>query len=32
MFIARKGSWNRSKPTGFDVVTVSATRTASRRR
>jgi glucose/arabinose dehydrogenase len=24
MFIARKGSWNRSKPTGFDVVNVSA--------
>src|SRR5687767_14331874 len=24
MFIARKGSWNRSKPTGFDVVTARA--------
>jgi glucose/arabinose dehydrogenase len=22
MFIARKGSWNRSKPNGFDVVNV----------
>jgi glucose/arabinose dehydrogenase len=22
MFVARKGSWNRSKPNGFDVVTV----------
>jgi len=24
MFIARKGSWNRSKPSGFDVVNVRA--------
>jgi glucose/arabinose dehydrogenase len=24
MFIARKGSWNRTKPFGFDVVTVRA--------
>jgi glucose/arabinose dehydrogenase len=24
MFIARKGSWNRSKPFGFDVVNVRA--------
>jgi len=24
MFIARKGSWNRSKPYGFDVVNVRA--------
>ena len=24
MFIARKGSWNRSQPSGFDVVTVRA--------
>jgi glucose/arabinose dehydrogenase len=24
MFVARKGSWNRNKPSGFDVVTVKA--------
>jgi glucose/arabinose dehydrogenase len=24
MFIARKGSWNRTKPFGFDVVNVKA--------
>ena len=24
MFIARKGSWNRTNPTGFDVVNVRA--------
>ena len=24
MFVVRKGSWNRNKPNGFDVVTVKA--------
>ena len=30
LFVARKGSWNREKPFGFDVVTVRAARTARR--
>jgi glucose/arabinose dehydrogenase len=31
-FVARKGSWNRTKKFGYDIVTVKAGRTARARR
>ena len=31
-FVARKGSWNRTKKYGYDVVTVRTARTAAARR